>query len=276
MNGFDRAKPFFLAVGFRRPHVPFIAPRADYDLYSPSHVRLPDDFAPMPGWSKDVPADAFRPNLDLFFQRAATKEKARELIAAYYTSVSFMDSQLGRVLDELERLGIAGNTIVVMVADHGWHLGQKGMWAKMTLFENSARVPLIVSDPRKKASGLRCRAVVESIDIYPTLVELCGLPAPSGLQGRSLAGLLDDPHSSWDRAAITVMIRNGRLARSIRTERWRYTEWDEGRKGVELYAHERDSNELRNLAGDQRHAPLMADLSRQLRRVQGGLNETLN
>jgi iduronate 2-sulfatase len=262
-------QPFFLAVGFRRPHVPFIAPKTMFDLYSPDRMRLPQDFGPMPGW-KNVPADAFRPNLDLFFERAGTKDKAQELIAAYYGSVSFMDSQLGRLLDELEHLKVADNTIVVMVADHGWHLGQKGMWAKMTLFENSARVPLIIADPRKKGGGARCKAVSESLDIYPTLAELCGLAAPSHLQGASLARFLDDPRASWERPARTVMLRNGLLARSLRTARWRYTEWDEGRRGTELYDHDRDPDELRNLAGEKKFAATMTELKKEF----GALNQS--
>jgi iduronate 2-sulfatase len=266
MNGFHAAgRPFFLAVGFRRPHVPFVAPPAVYEQYSPGRVHLSADFASVPGGGKDIPADAFRPNLDLFFEQQAAGSKAREMVAAYYGCVTFMDSQLGRLLDELEKLGLVDNTIVVMVADHGWHLGQKGMWAKMTLFENSACVPLIIADPRRKSPGARCRAIAESIDLYPTLLELCGLPAARGLEGGSLARFLDDPKADWDRPARTVMIRGGLLAMSIRTSRWRYTEWDEGRRGAELYDHERDSNELRNLAGRRKYAPLVADLKQQLR-----------
>jgi uncharacterized sulfatase len=253
------AQPFFLAVGFRRPHVPLIAPQPMFDLYAPERVRLTRDFAPMPGW-KNVPADAFRPNLDLFFEQPATQAKARQLIAAYYACVTFMDSQLGRLLDELERLAIADNTIVVLVADHGWHLGQKGMWAKMTLFEHSARVPLILADPRRKTAGARCRAIAESLDIYPTLMDLCGLPAPRHLEGASLARFLDDPRAGWDRPARTVMIRGGKLAKSVRTARWRYTEWDDGRRGAELYDHDRDPHELHNVAGQRKFAATIAEL----------------
>ncbi|MGH9663768.1 MAG: sulfatase [Bryobacteraceae bacterium] len=267
MNEFHRAnEPFFLAVGFRRPHVPFIAPEAAYARYAPAEVRLPDDFRPRPGW-KGVPEDAFRPNLDLFFERAADQAKSQQMIAAYYGCVSFMDSQLGRLLDELKRLGLEGNTIVVMIADHGWHLGQKGMWAKMTLFENSAGVPLLICDPRKKTGGARTKAVVGSIDIYPTLAELCGLPPPKALEGRSLARLLDDPQAAWDRPAFTVMRRNGFLAKSVRTAHWRYTEWDEGRRGAELYNHEVDAHELRNLASDRRYASVVATMKTSLRRL---------
>lgn len=253
-------QPFFLAVGFRRPHVPLLAPQAAFDSYSSAHVRLPADFRPIPEW-RNVPSDAFRPNLDLFFELAATKAKAREFIAAYYACVSFMDSQLGRLLDELERLDLAHNTIVVLVADHGWHLGQKGMWAKMTLFENSANVPLLIADPRRRTGGSRCRAIVESLDIYPTLTELCDLPTPRKLEGLSLARFLDDPGAGWDRPARTVMLRNGRLAKSIRTARWRYTEYG---RGSELYDHLRDPHELHNLAGESKYSEPIAELKRLL------------
>ncbi len=255
--------PFFLAAGFHRPHVPLIAPRSMLDLYSPDRVHLPADFASMPGW-KNVPADAFRPNLDLFFQMAATEPTARERIAAYYACVSFLDSQVGRLLDELDALDLARNTIIVLVADHGWHLGQKGMWAKMTLFENSANVPLLISDPRKSSGGGRSRAIVESLDIYPTLVELCGLPQPRHLQGRSLVPLLDRPGTAWDRPARTVMLRNGSLARTVRSAQWRYTEWDGGRGGTELYDHEHDANELENLAGMPKYAGIISRLRKVL------------
>jgi len=268
MQGLHAAgKPFFLAVGFRRPHVPLVAPRPVFEQYSPDGVRLPVDFGPMPAW-KDVPADALRPNLDLFFQTEASKAKAKELIAAYYACVTFMDSQLGRVLDELERLGIAGNTIMVVVADHGWHLGQKGMWAKMTLFENSAQVPLLISAPGKR-TGARCQAISGSIDIYPTLVELCGLPMPKGLQGHSLARFLVNPAATWDNPAFTVMLRNHLLAKSVRTRQWRYTEWDQGRRGAELYDHDRDPMELRNLADERKHAATVGMLRKQLQSIPG-------
>ncbi|HLJ15999.1 MAG TPA: sulfatase [Bryobacteraceae bacterium] len=264
MNGFHEAKePFFLAVGFRRPHVPFIAPDSAYRMYSPAKVSLPEDFAATPSW-KGVPLDAFRPNLDLFFERDATPEKAREMIAAYYGCVSFVDMQLGRLLAELDRLAIANTTIVSVVADHGWHLGQKGMWAKMTLFENSARVPLILYDPRSKSPGGRCQAIAESLDLYPTLVDLCGLPVPQNLHGRSLARFLENPRETWDRPALTVMLRHGLLGKSIRTPRWRYTEWDDGSRGAELYDHEHDPYELKNLIAEARYAVETAELKKQL------------
>ena len=163
---------------------------------------------------------------------------------------------------------IADNTVVVIICDNGFHLGQKGMWAKMTLFESSARVPLIIADPRKNSGGSACPAMVELVDLYPTLVELCGRAAPPPLEGQSLVRFLDDPQGTWEREAFTVMLRHGKLAKSIRTVRWRFTEWDEGRRGTELYDHDRDPNEMRNLASRREYAATVADLKRRLRALR--------
>jgi uncharacterized sulfatase len=257
--------PFFLAVGFHLPHVPFVAPKRYYERYRADQITLPKDFAPAPGW-QNVPADAFRPAVDLFVDRPATAEKARELIAAYYACTSFMDAQVGRLLDELDRLDLTKNTIVVFVSDNGWHLGEKGMWAKMTLFEQSAQVPLIIADPRLAATGSVCRRVVEMVDIYPTLVELCGLAMPPGLQGASMAPMLDNSNVRWEKPALTVLVRHRRLARSLRTDRWRYTEWDYGERGVELYDHKNDPLELTNLTSDHKFGLHLAQMKEALRK----------
>ncbi|HUU21608.1 MAG TPA: sulfatase/phosphatase domain-containing protein, partial [Phycisphaerae bacterium] len=171
---------------------------------------------------------------------------------------------LGQVLDALERLGLRDNTVIVLWGDHGWHLGEKGMWAKGTLFDVSARVPLIIVDPRKKTAGRGCPRTVEFVDIYPTLVELCGLPMPPGLEGKSLAALLDDPTAAWDRPAFTLVAREDWLGRSARTERWCYTEWDFGRRGVELYDLQSDPRQSKNLARDPKLAPVIEDLKKLL------------
>ena len=141
-----------------------------------------------------------------------------------------MDEQLGRVLDALERLGLRDKTVIVLWGDHGWHLGEKGMWAKGTLFDVSARAPLMIVDPRKKTAGGRCVRTVEFVDIYPTLAGLCNLATPPGLEGKSLQPLLDDPKAAWSKPAFTLVAREDWLGRSVRTERWCYTEWDEGRR----------------------------------------------
>ncbi|MCX7824435.1 MAG: sulfatase [Verrucomicrobiae bacterium] len=258
-------KPFFLAVGFLKPHVPLKAPRQFFDLYDPAAMPLPPDFDTEPRVIPGVPRDEFRQNLDLFTSRSFSVTEAREAMRAYYACTSYMDAQLGRLLDELEKLGLGKNTIVVVWGDHGWHLSEKGMWAKGTLFEVSARGPLIISDPRRKSAGRASRRTVQYLDLYPTLADLCGLPQPKHLEGASLRPLLDNPDAPWDRPAYTVQVRGWFLGRSVRTERWRYTEWDEGRRGVALYDHDNDPHEMRNLAADAKHADTLARLRKFLR-----------
>lgn len=261
----SRDQPFFLAVGFHLPHVPLIAPKEYIELYDATKVELPADFRAMPGSPRDtVTTHAFRPNIDLFYQMAATEDAARQTIAAYYACTSFMDAQVGRVLDELDQQRLADNTVIVFVSDHGFHLGEKGLWAKMTLFERSAQVPLLIVVPGME--GRRsCARVVELTDLYPTLTQLCGLPTPQNLDGQSLTPLLNDPTATWNKPAITMLLRHERLAVSVRTERWRYTEWDEGRRGIELYDHDADPSESNNLAESSEHADVRNRLSRRLR-----------
>ncbi len=257
--------PFFLGVGFYKPHVPLVAPQRFFDLYPAAEMPLPSDFAPLPTADDSIPRYALRYNLDLFFEEPVSPEQARSAIAAYYACITFMDEQLGRVLDTLQQLGLRENTVIVLWGDHGWHLGEKGMWAKGTLFDISARVPLVIVDPRQKTAGQSCSRTVEFVDIYPTLVQLCGLPQPPGLEGDSLVPLLADPAAPWDHPAYTLVAREDWLARSVRTERWSYTEWDEGRRGTELYDLENDPRESHNLAAIAEHAATVAELRQLLR-----------
>jgi uncharacterized sulfatase len=196
------------------------------------------------------------------------ESKMRQMVQSYYASVTFMDAQVGRVLDALERLKLVENTIVVFFGDHGWLLGEHGQWQKMSLFEESARVPLIIAAPGARAKGKMSGRTVELVDLYPTLADLCGLPAVNGLEGRSLRPLLDNPRARWEKAAFTQVTRGGQqnriMGRSVRTERWRYNEWDEGRQGVELYDHDRDPREQRNLANDPKYAETVAAMKRLL------------
>lgn len=258
-------KPFFLGVGFYKPHVPLVAPKRFFDLYAPEKMPLPEDFAPTPTAADSVPRCALRANLDLFYEERPTPQRAQEAMAAYYACISFMDEQLGRVLDALERLGLRDNTVIVLWGDHGWHLGEKGMWAKGTLFDVSARAPLIVVDPRRKTAGQACTRTVEFVDIYPTLVELCSTAMPPDLEGKSLAPLLDNPGAGWDKPAFTLVAREDWLGRAVRTERWCYAEWDEGRRGVELYDLRADPHERNNLAHNPANATTVAELGRLLR-----------
>lgn len=260
-------KPFFLAVGFYRPHTPYVAPKPYFDEYPPSKLKMPGAGEPANDRA-DIPAPAITvrpPNYGL-------EEKVqREALQAYYASVTFMDAQVGYLLDALTRLKLDGNTIVVFFSDHGYHLGEHGLWQKQTLFEESARVPLIIRVPGMGTAGKASVRPVELIDLYPTLAELCGLKAPEGLDGKSVASLLNDPKAPHKEGAITQTqrARQGRppfMGYTIRTDRWRYTEWDGGKEGVELYDHDVDPREWNNVANESANAAVIADLKKKLPR----------
>ena len=249
----DKAKPFFLAVGFHRPHLPFAAPAKYYDLYPLEKIVLP---AEPENDEADIPLPARNDAVDQYAM-TATPEQRRAAIRAYLASVSFMDAQAGRVLDALKRLGVADNTIVVFSGDHGWHLGEHKLWHKRSLFEESARVPFLVHAPGAKGNGQSSASLVELLDIFPTVCDLAGIPPPKNLEGLSLRPVLEDPRRSLKEAAFTQARRGpnaGNWGRSVRTARWRCTEWDEGRNGIELYDHDADPHEFTNLANDPRHA----------------------
>ncbi|HUQ68153.1 MAG TPA: sulfatase [Planctomycetaceae bacterium] len=255
----DPSKPFFLAVGFHRPHLPLVAPAAYYDLYPFDKIDLPNEPAndeadiPLPARNGSVPGYAITTTLD----------QRRAAIRGYLAAVSYMDAQAGRVLAAVERLGLGDNTVIVFTGDHGWHLGEHGLWHKRSLFEESARVPFIVHLPGAKANGRHSGSLVELLDVYPTLCEVAGVPAPAMLQGKSLRPLLDDPAATIHDAAFTQARRGPNAehwGRSIRTARWRCTEWDEGTNGIELYDHAADPHEYNNLADDPTHAATLRAL----------------
>lgn len=255
-------EPFFLAVGFFLPHVPWVAPKKYWDSYPLAKVDMPKEPADI---RKGVPPLAFTVNPPNY---GLTDEQCREAVQAYYATTTYMDAQLGLVLDALERAGLAEDTIIVFWGDHGWLLGEHGLWQKMCLFEESARVPLIIAAPNTKGQGKASPRIAELVDVYPTLVELAGEKLPAGLEGYSLKPLLEDPGKAWgwNRGGFTQVRRGGAkkdeivLGRSVRTEKWRYTEWDEGRQGLELYNHDDDPHEHRNLAEDRRYAQVMTEL----------------
>ena len=244
--------PFFIAAGFFRPHTPFVAPKKYFDMYPLEEMRLP--FAPSDD-REDIPTAAFAHNCPIP-NYGLDELTCRKAMQAYYACVSFIDAQVGRMLTALNRLGLAENTVVVFWSDHGYHLGEhNGIWQKRTLFEQGAKAPLIIRNPVSKGNGQACRRIVEFIDIYPTLTELARIKTPKQVEGRSLVPLLQNPLSEWNGFAITQVLRpsDNRLAkpvmgRSIRTERWRYSDWAEGKNGVELYDHYADPMEFNNLA----------------------------
>jgi iduronate 2-sulfatase len=262
-----RERPFFIGAGFYRPHCPFIAPRKYFDLYPIERIAAP---ASSPAQLTPVPPAALFTNPPHW---GVDAQGQREAIRAYYASISFLDANVGRVLNALERLRLTDNTVVIFVSDHGYHLGERGQWMKQTLFERSARVPLIVAGPGVTARGQVVDRVVELLDLYPTLADLARLSAPSTVQGRSLAPLVKNPRAAWDHPALT-QVRRGPAANpvfgySVRTDTWRYTEWDRGKQGTELYHERDDPHELHNLAADPKYQATVAEMQRLLRRVTG-------
>lgn len=269
----EKGRPFFLAVGFLKPHLPFVAPKKYWDLYDPKQIRLAEN----PFRPKGAPALAMtnfgelRYYSDIAPRGPVTDDQARRLIHGYYACVSYIDVQVGRVLDELDRLGMRDRTIVCLWGDHGWHLGDHGLWCKHTNFENATRAPLIFSAPAAKARGCRTKALAEFVDIYPTLAELAGLPIPETLEGKSLAPLLDDPNRPGKEAALSQYPRANAMGYSIRTDRYRFTLWrsrNAARKTLaeELYDHESDPQESTNLTALPEHAALVTRLRAELNR----------
>lgn len=265
-------KPFFLACGFTNPHSPPRAPQKFFDLYDVAQMKLPVDFAPRPTVPAGFPELSVVPrNTDLFIGRDASEEQAREMKRAYWAATSFMDDNVGRVLRALDELGLRDNTIVIFWGDHGYHLGEKGRWSKAySLFEIATRTPLLIAVPGvTPAQGAICTRVVETVNLYRTLAELCGLPAPDGTEGASLRPLLRDPNAAWDRPAYSVVAYRDVLGRSVRTDRWRYSQWVEGERGEVLFDEQNDPHELQNLAADPRHAGILAEMRALLAKLPG-------
>jgi iduronate 2-sulfatase len=263
-------EPFFLAVGFFKPHLPFIAPQKYWDLYDHATIHLPDNYHP----PKDAPAESIHSSGELRAYSGipakgpVSDETARNLIHGYYACVSYTDAQIGRLLDELDRLKLADNTIVVLWGDHGWNLGEHTLWCKHSCYETSMQIPLIVRAPGinggQKRSGL-----IETIDLYPTLCELTGLPLPDHLQGQSFATLLRDPNAEWKTAAV------GRFGNgdTIRTDGFRFTEYRDGKGRLTsrmLYEHKADHGENANVVAAEKATA--AELAEQLGKLKGRNN----
>ncbi|HOX36857.1 MAG TPA: sulfatase [Candidatus Brocadiia bacterium] len=268
-------KPFFLAVGFLKPHLPFVAPKKYFDLYKGIDIPLADNpFAP-----RNAPQFALsnwgelRQYNDIPGEGPLSDDKARELVRAYYAAVSFTDAQIGRLLAGLDALGLREKTVVVLWGDHGWQLGEHGMWCKHTNFETSVHSPLVISAPGRKNAGGASDALVEFVDIYPSLCEACGLQPPAGLEGASFIPLLENPAREWKRAAFSQYPRSipnvgDCMGYSMRTDRYRFTEWAVPEKGFrvcELYDHSTDPDENENIADKPENAELVKELTKTLR-----------
>jgi len=253
-------QPFFLAVGIYKPHLDWNVPQKYFDLYPLADVQRPivpeDDLADVPALGRAIakPQGDHRKMLEGDYWESA--------VQAYLASISFADAQIGRLLDALESGPNADDTIVVLWGDHGWHLGEKEHWRKFALWEEATRVPLFISVPGVTSPGTRSDRTVSLLDLYPTLVELCGLPPREELEGRSIAPLLPDPAAEWDHPVVTT---HGRDNHAVRNERWRYIRYSDGSE--ELYDHKQDPREWTNLAGDPQWNELKASLAMHLPKV---------
>jgi iduronate 2-sulfatase len=252
-------KPFFLGVGLVRPHVPLVAPKRFFEQFPFKEMILAEQ---VENDLDDVPEPALK--MKNFPRYGMNVEQQKKALAAYYASVSFMDAQVGRLLESLKTNGLEDNTIVVFISDHGWNLGEHECWQKRSLWEDVIRTPLIISAPGK-AQGKRCARIVEHADIYPTLVELCGFTPPAHLAGQSLAPLLKDPDAKeWSgKAAYTITCAGA--GESLRTDQWHLNLWSDGKKGVELYDTQKDPGEFTNLAKVDEHRETRDRLIEELR-----------
>ncbi|MCV9385277.1 sulfatase [Reichenbachiella ulvae] len=256
----QRDKPFFLAVGLHKPHDPFVAPKKYFDMYPLENCTppsLPEDWEraypySLPGWSE-------------VFDKM-TEQDQREFIRSYYACTSFMDAQVGRMLDALEETGQLDNTLIVLIGDHGYHLGEHGWWNKVTVYEEGTNAPMIIAGNAVKNKGVETEALVEFIDIYPTLIDVMGIEgAPEHLQGESFATVLATPTADFKEAVYAVTKRGDMLGRMVKTKQWRYIEWDGGEQGKELYHQTEDPQEYQNLALDPNYQAQIEKLSSLLR-----------
>jgi len=270
-----KLEPFFLAVGFVKPHLPFVAPKKYFDLYDPSKIQLaPNNYRP-----HDAPEYAIQPGGEMrsyhgIPDSTIPDDLARQLKHGYYAAISYMDAQVGKLLDELESSGLANNTIVVLWGDHGWKLGEHDAWCKHSNCENDTNATLLLSVPGMKHAGARSNGIVEFVDIYPTLADLAGLSLPNHLEGTSFKGLLDKPQQAWKQAAFSQYPRsaggNQIMGYSMRTDRYRFTAWVDRNdhtkvESVELYDHQSDPQENNNIANEQDQKTLVEQLTEQWR-----------
>ena len=246
-----------MAVGFYRPHTPYVAPSTIFDMYPQSMIH---PVLEKPGDRDDIPMAAWH---DRPHQRELTVPKRKEIIQAYFASITLMDEQVGRVIDSVDRLQLANNTVIVFISDHGYHLGAHGLWQKSDLFEGSCHVPMVIVPPDSQSSAVS-KSIVGLIDLYPTLAELTGVVPPPHIKGKSLVPILKDPTASVNKTALSVTVSRARqmhktftkkkvMGYSIRSQRYRYTQWGGGEHGHELYDYDTDPDEYTNLADKPEH-----------------------
>jgi iduronate 2-sulfatase len=268
----DVDQPFFLAVGFWRPHLPFNAPKKYWDLYPAEEIVLADN----PVFPEGVPAIALHNSPELLGYPGVPRPVhtmdenfARTLIRGYRACVSYIDANIGKLVDALERTGQAKNTVIVLWSDHGFHLGELGMWGKESTFEHSLRTALMAVDLRVSRGGTETHALVELVDVYPTICELACLPVPAHVEGTSFVPLLSDPSKPWKNAAFSCFVRpdQDKVGMSVRTDRWRYTEWRDAAgnvKGETLYDLKNDAEENMNLVGQPELEPVLQEMKEHL------------
>ncbi|MCM8532359.1 MAG: sulfatase [Lentisphaeraceae bacterium] len=260
-------EPFFIAAGFFNPHCPYVAPKKYFDMYPLEEIKM-QGLKEAKADLNDVPKMALKRDSKNwpYYMKDITYEEARKCKQAYYACVSFVDAQVGRLLDSLEKNNLMEKTIVIFWSDHGYFLGEKGLWYKRKNFERSVRAPMLMSGPGIVKGG-ECFSPVEFVDIYPSLVDMAGHKVPKGLDGVSLRPLLKNPKLQWNRPAISqVHYSPNEQGYSLRTQRWRYTEWNGGMAGRELYDHENDPHEVTNLADKEEHESLISTFSTQLKK----------
>ncbi|MXV75421.1 sulfatase-like hydrolase/transferase [Candidatus Poribacteria bacterium] len=259
---------FFLAVGFHTPHLPLYAPKKYYELYEGEDFRLPSSSI-LPSDAPSIAGGKLIGDIRLFRdipdKGTFSDAKSLELIWAYAASISYMDAQVGRILQQLDALRLTENTVIVFASDHGFHLGEHGKWGKNSLFEVSLHSPLMVRVPGQTHLGTKTDALVELVDIYPTLCDACQLPIPTQLEGTSMIPIIEQPTHPWKTAAFSQVKRGGVKGNSMRTERYRYTEWGQnGSRGTELYDYDTDPDETVNIADLSENTELVKHLSEQL------------
>lgn len=270
-------KPFFLAVGFRRPHLPFTAPKKYWDYYDRNKIPMPEQ-ATLPQNAPEVavhPSVELRGYNDVPDSGPIPSEKIRELRHGYYASITYTDTQIGKLLDELKKQGLMDNTVIVLWGDNGYHLGELDLWCKTTNYESDTRIPLIIAAPNNKNKGVHTDGLVELVDLYPTLANLAGLPIPNDLDGTTMVPLMKDTKRAWKRAVFSQFPRPWMykdqpevMGYSVRTKDFRYTEWRNFKDGkvqsTELYNYQTSRLESRNLSALKQYDNIKSELKQLL------------